>query len=69
MIAGSGRFILMTSLYFSGVSTEAIWLYQDLRRLGTPSGGKAILSSVALMSAAVSGVPSWNFTFSRILKV
>src|SRR3546814_11530058 len=69
MIAGSGRFILTTSLYFAGASTEATCVYQALRELGTPSGGKMILSSDALTSAAVSGVPSWNFTLSRILNV
>ena len=57
------------TLYFSGASTDATWVYQALRELGTPFGGKMILSSDALMSAAVSGVPSWNFTFWRMLKV
>ena len=69
MIAFSGRFILTMTLYFSGASTDATCVYQALRELGTPSGGKMILSSVALMSAAVSGVPSWNVTSWRMLKV
>jgi hypothetical protein len=40
-----------------------------LRVLAMFCGGKMILSSVALRSAEVIGVPSWNFTFLRMLKV
>ena len=67
MIAGRARFIFTTTVYESGVSTASTWVYQALRALGTPFGGKMILSSVALMSAEVSGVPSWNFAFLRRL--
>jgi hypothetical protein len=40
-----------------------------LRALEMPCGGKMIFWKVAWMSLAVSGVPSWNFTSLRTLKV
>src|SRR5580698_355898 len=39
------------------------------RGLTTPSGGKMILFHDAATSSAASGVPSWNLTPVRILKV
>ena len=57
MVDGSGASILSTIM-------KLLW-----RGLTTPSGGKMILFQEARTSAAASGVPSWNFTPCRILKV
>ena len=49
--------------------TDSTIVKNALRLLGTPSGGKMILSKVAFTSALVIGVPSWNLTSLRSLKV
>ena len=56
-VAESGASILSTI-------TKLLW-----RALATPSGGKMILLQLAATSAEVKGVPSWNLTPWRILKV
>ena len=64
-----GCFNLKTSVSASGVVIDSTILKYALRFEAIPSGGLTILSKVALMSAEVSGVPSWNFTPVLILKV
>src|SRR4026208_2494489 len=60
---------LKTTVASSGASTLSTIEYKAFRALATPSGGKIILSYVALTSCAVSGVPSWNLMPLRIFTV
>ena len=69
MKAPEAYFKLKTTVYLSGTVIESTLEKNALRVLGMPSGGKMILSNVALMSAAVNGSPSWNLTSFLILKV
>ena len=69
MNAPVGNFRLKTTVWSSGASMLSTMRYWGLRWLTIPSAGKTILSKVALMSCAVRGVPSWNSTPSRIVKV
>ena len=62
-------FSLKTTVAGSGVSMAATSAKRSLRTEITPSGGLAMRSKVALMSAEVSGEPSWNLTPSCSVKV
>jgi hypothetical protein len=53
----------------SGEVTLSTIEYQFCRALSTSGRGKMISCQLAATSAAVSGVPSWNLTPWRILKV
>src|SRR5215470_15413095 len=58
-----------TTVVGSGASTLSTITKYLSRALDTPSGGWAMYCQFTATSAAVSGVPSWNFTPWRILKV
>ena len=57
-----GNSNLNTIVDASGVVMDETALKNDFRALATPAGGKIILSKLALMSADVNGLPSWNLT-------
>ena len=69
MKAPEGNLSLITSVSAFGALIESTMTKVALRELGTPFGGETILSRLALTSAEVSGVPSWNLTPVRILNV
>ena len=58
-----------TTVDGSGASTAFTMKNMAFRSLTTPAGGKMILSKLAFTSREVSGVPSWNLTPLRSLKV
>ena len=64
-----GCFSLKTSVSASGVVIDSTILKYAFLFDAMPLGGLTTLSKLALISADVSGVPSWNFTPVRILKV
>ena len=63
-----GKFSLKVTSYLPVDSTLSTILKKALRAEAMPFGGKMTFLKVAVMSSAVSGVPSWNFTSWRILK-
>ncbi len=68
-IAAFTAFILNTMVSGSGVSIVPMSENVALRVDTTPCGGLRRRSYVALTSAAVSAVPSWNLTPPRSLKL
>src|ERR1700748_70964 len=58
-----------TAVMSSGVSIELTGAHSDWRIETTPGGGARMRSMLAFTSAEVNGLPSWNFTPGRSLKV
>ena len=68
MNAPEGCFNLKVTVSASGMVTLSTMLNWAWRALETPFGGKTMREKLACTSAAVTGVPSWNFASLRILK-
>ena len=69
MNAPEGYLSLNTTVSSSGAAMLSTIVNWALRALCTPSGGNTMRWKVAFTSCAVSGLPSWNLTPLRILKV